>query len=148
MKSQIKALLTLLMVFAALATQARAGAAAPLRKNHPLIGTWQVTLPDGSCREVYHIRADGTSIVTSAQEVAESSFDIADQPDKLGFYKQVDTVVKDNGKQDCSGEVTQVGHVVTSYILFHPSGDMFLMCFERDTKTCIGPFVRVKGRST
>jgi hypothetical protein len=41
-----------------------------------------------------------------------------------------------------------VGHVVTSYILFHPNGDMFLMCFERDTKTCIGPFVRVKGRDT
>lgn len=123
-------------------------ATAPLRHDHPLIGTWRISLPDGSCYETYRIRADGTTLVTSAQEVAESTFDIADQPDKLGFYKEVDTVVRDNGKQDCSGEVTEVGHVVTSYLLFHPSGNMFLMCFERDTKSCIGPFIRVRGSET
>lgn len=143
MKTPKNALLALLAAVA-LHLPAAAGAG-PLRKDHPVIGTWQISLPDGSCHEEYRFRPDGTTLVTSAQEVAESAFDIADQPDKLGFYKQVDTVVKDNGKQDCSGTVTEVGHVVTSYILFHPSGDMFLMCFERDTKTCIGPFVRVKG---
>lgn len=130
------------------AVVAAPAAAAPLRSDHPLIGTWKITLPDGSCSETYRMRSDGTSLVTSAEEVAESSFDIADQPDTLGFYKEVDTVVKDNGKQDCSGEVTKVGHVATSYILFHPGGDMFLMCLDRDTSRCIGPFVRVKGGET
>jgi hypothetical protein len=122
-----------------------APAAAPLRSDHPVIGTWQVALPGGFCSEEYHIRGDGTTLVVSAQEIAESTFNIADQPDDKGYYKQVDTVVKDNGKQDCSGEVTQVGHSVTSYLLFRPDGNVFLMCFERDTSTCIGPFVRVRG---
>ncbi|HEU4844588.1 MAG TPA: hypothetical protein VFT05_10015 [Burkholderiaceae bacterium] len=132
----------------AAALTAAAAQAAPLRHDHPLIGTWQITLADGSCSETYRIRDDGSSLVTSNEEVAESTFDIADQPDALGFYKQVDRVVKDNGKPDCSGEVTEVGHVATSYILFHPSGNMFLMCFERDMHSCIGPFIRVRGNFT
>jgi hypothetical protein len=123
-------------------------AAAPMRNDHPIVGTWDLTVPDSSCHEIYRIHSDGTSIVTSAQEVAQSQFEIADQPDKLGFYKQTDTIVKDNGKQDCSGQVTEVGRAVTSYILFHPSGNMFLMCLERDTQKCIGPFIRMKGAET
>lgn len=130
------------------ATSAGAAGTTPLRADHPLIGTWQITLPDGSCSEVYRIHDDRTSLVTSGTEVAESTFDVADQPDNLGFYKQVDTIVKDNGKPDCMGELTQVGHVVTSYILFHGSGNMFLMCLDRDTHRCIGPFVRVHGSDT
>lgn len=135
-------------IMAAALCACAAAQAAPLRHDHPLIGTWQITLADGSCSETYRIRDDGSSLVTSSEEVAESAFDVADQPDPLGFYKHVDTIVKDNGKPDCSGEVTQVGHVATSYILFHPGGDMFLMCFEHDMHSCIGPFIRVRGSTT
>jgi hypothetical protein len=135
-------------LFALFALAAAGGQAAPMRHDHPLIGTWALTLADGSCSETYRIRDDGSSLVTSNEEVAESTFEIADQPDALGFYKQVDTVVKDNGKPDCSGEVTEVGHVATSYILFHHSGEMFLLCFEHDTRSCIGPFIRVRGSFT
>ncbi|NVD72665.1 hypothetical protein HUX88_19275 [Duganella sp. BJB1802] len=133
----------------AMASMAQAGAAgkAPLRQSHPVIGTWQITIPDGSCSETYRIRADGTTLVFSNEEVAESTFAISDRPDKEGFYKEVDTIVKDNGKRDCLGEVTKVGRAVTSYLLFHPSGDMFLMCVERRTDKCIGPFIRIKGES-
>ena len=67
--------------------------------------------------------------------------------DKDGFYKEVDTIVKDNGKIDCTGEITKPGQAVTNYLQFHPSGDMFLMCVERSLDRCIGPFVRVKGSS-
>jgi hypothetical protein len=129
---------------AALAATAVAHAA-PLRHDHPVIGTWQVTLPDGSCSETYRIRADGSTLVFSNEEVAESIFSISDQPDKDGFYEEVDTIVKDNGKLDCLGDVTEVGRAVTSYLLFHPTGDMFLMCVERRMDKCIGPFIRVKG---
>ncbi len=124
-----------------------AGAAPVLRQSHPVIGTWRITMPDGSCSETYRIRADGTTLVFSNEEVAESTFAISDQPDKQGFYKEVDTIVRDNGKRDCLGDVTEVGRAVTSYLLFHPSGDMFLMCVERRTDKCIGPFVRVKGNA-
>ena len=129
---------------AAACLSARAGAA-QLRHNHPVIGIWRITLPDGSCSETYRIRADGTTLVFSNEEVAESTFTIADQPDKNGFYKEVDTITKDNGKLDCTGEVTKPGRAATNYLRFHPSGDMFLMCVERNLEKCIGPFLRVKG---
>ena len=128
---------------AAVAAAAKPGAA--LRHDHPVIGIWRITLPDGSCSETYRIRADGTTLVFSHEEVAESSFTISDQPDKEGFYKEVDTITKDNGKRECSGEITKPGKPMTNYLQFHPGGDMFLMCAERNLERCIGPFIRVKG---
>lgn len=119
--------------------------AAPLRTDHPIVGTWRFELPDGSCHEMYRIRADGTALITSAAEIAESEFDIDDQPDGDGFYNSNDKIVKDNGKQDCTGEVTKVGHVIQAFIVFHPTNNMFLMCQRRDMASCIGPFVRVRG---
>ena len=119
--------------------------AAPLRADHPFVGIWKITLPDGTCSETYRVRADGSTLVFSNEEVAESTFVIADQPDKQGFYKSVDTLVKDNGKPDCAGQITKPGRSVTNYLLFHPGGDMFLMCVERSMERCIGPFVRVEG---
>jgi hypothetical protein len=137
----------LALMTAMTAAMATAAAAAPLRHDHPVIGIWRITLPDGSCSETYRIRADGTTLVFSNEEVAESSFTITDQPDKDGFYKEVDTIVKDNGKRDCSGEITKPGKPVTSYLKFHPGDDMFLMCAERNTQRCLGPFVRVHGNA-
>jgi hypothetical protein len=135
-------IITALCSSALAATLASAG---PLRADHPLIGTWKVTFPDGTCEETYLVRPNGTTFVTSAEEVAESKFELSDKPSEKGFYKWVDTITKDNGKKDCSGEVTQVGHAVTNYIRLHPSGEMCLLCEKEDIDTCIGPFVRVKG---
>ncbi len=129
----------------AMTLAASLASAAPLRADHPVIGIWRITLPDGSCSETYRIRADGSTLVFSDEEVAESSFTISDQPDKDGFYKEVDTIVKDNGKRDCTGTVTKPGKAVTSYLQFHPNGNMFLMCVERSLERCIGPFIRVRG---
>lgn len=119
--------------------------AAPLRADHPIVGIWCLELAGEGCTETYRIRADGTALVTSAQEVAETAFEIADQPDGQGFYRSVNRIVKDNGKRDCSGHVTQPGQSISTFILFHPSGDQFLMCQRADTRSCIGPLVRVKG---
>jgi hypothetical protein len=127
---------------------AAGSAAAPVRADHPIVGTWRFVLPDGTCQEIYRMRADGTALITSAAEVAETEFSIDDQPDKNGFYKSSDKIVKDNGKLDCSGQVSEVGRSVASFILFHESGDMFLMCLEASMDACLGPFVRVRGRET
>lgn len=122
-----------------------AAGAVPLRTGHPFVGIWKITLPDGSCSETYRVRGDCTTLVFSKEEVAESRFVISDQPDKQGFYKEVDTLVKDNGKPDCTGQITKPGRTSTNYLMFHPDGDMFLMCVERSMERCIGPFVRVAG---
>jgi hypothetical protein len=143
----MRALIVAAMMMVLTAMPAATGAAiAAVRGDHPIIGVWRITLPDGSCSETYRIRADGTTLVFSNQEVAESSFTVADQPDKDGFYKEVDTIVKDNGKPDCSGAITKPGQAITNYLQFHPSGNMFVMCAERSLERCIGPFVRVRGQ--
>jgi hypothetical protein len=115
------------------------------RSGHPLLGIWELRLPNSSCTETYRFRADGTSLVTSRLEVSESEFHVPAEPDAKGFYVLDDRVVKNNGKQDCSGETVKVGGAVRNYLRFHPSGDMFLMCFQETMGSCIGPFRRVVG---
>lgn len=137
-----------LMMLACAVFGAAASSASPVRADHPIVGTWRFVLPDGSCQEIYRMRQDGTALITSASEVAETEFVIDDKPDKNGFYKTSDKIVKDNGKKDCTGQVSEVGHTVASFILFHESGNMFLMCLEASMDACLGPFVRVRGEET
>ncbi|QYF92434.1 hypothetical protein KY495_16985 [Massilia sp. PAMC28688] len=122
--------------------------AAPPSAGHPILGIWRLTLPDGSCSEIYRFRGDGTTLVTSAEEVSESEFSIPAQPSPKGFYKLEDRLVKDNGKKDCAGQVMKVGTRVTHYVHFHPSGSMFVMCVAESLDVCIGPFRRMSGQET
>ena len=115
----------------------------PLRADHPLIGAWRVSV-DG-CAEIYRIDRSGSMRVTSNQQVSTSRIEVSDQPSGKGFYKWVDTVVDDNGKKDCGGNITPVGDVAVNYILMSPKRDRFLMCSEESEQTCLGPFVRVEG---
>jgi hypothetical protein len=117
----------------------------PIAKDHPIVGGWTYTVPDGSCTESYHFLSDGTSVVTSGDEIAESVFEIAAKPDADGFYKWSDELVKDNGKKDCAGEVTAVGKRVTSYILFSPGGDELIICAQQSLDACFGPLERTQG---
>lgn len=120
--------------------------AAPPAADHPILGIWRLTLPDGSCSEIYRFRGDGTTLVTSAEEVSESEFTIPAQPSAKGFYKLEDKLVKDNGKKDCAGQVMKVGARVTHYVHFHPSGSAFVMCVAESLEACIGPFRRLSGQ--
>ena len=122
--------------------------AAPPAPSHPVLGIWKLTLPDGSCSEIYRFRGDGTTLVTSAEEISESEFTIHPEPSARGFYKLEDTVVKDNGKQDCLGAITAIGSKSRHFLLFHPSGAMFLMCASESLDACIGPFRRLQGQET
>lgn len=133
------------LILLALAGHA-AHAAGPLpRANHPLLGIWRLELPQIGCYETYHFRADGTSLVTSADEVSESEYQVMDKPSAQGFYRLEDHIIKDNGKKDCAGEITKPGAKAVNYLRFHPSNSLFLMCADESMKTCIGPFERVEG---
>lgn len=122
--------------------------AAPPPATHPILGIWVLTLPDGSCSEIYRFRGDGTSLVTSNEEISESEFNIPAQPSAKGFYRLDDKVIKDNGKQDCTGSVTKIGSKVTHFVQFHPSGALFVMCMAESLDACIGPFRRMHGQET
>lgn len=130
----------------ALAAAAASSAAAPLPQEHPLLGVWQFTLPDGHCTETYLFKANGTSFVTSAEEVAETRYEVSAEPSDKGFYKLVDTVTQDNGKKDCSGSITAVGSHSTNFLWFDPSGELFVMCREESLDACFGPLVRVPSQ--
>jgi len=116
----------------------------PLRADHPLIGTWTWEVPDAKCSELYRIRKDGTALITSGDEVAETTFTISAKPSAKGFYKWVDRVAKDNGKKDCAGETMRVGQELTNYVNIHPSGQALLLCEREDINTCVGPLTRQK----
>ncbi|MFC4931032.1 hypothetical protein [Massilia sp. GCM10023247] len=113
--------------------------------NHPILGIWRLSLPDLGCSETYRFRGDGTTLVTSAEEVSESEYSIPDKPSAKGFYKLEDRIVKDNGKKDCSGAIMKVGTRATNFVRFHPSGTLFLMCSDETMQACIGPFERIEG---
>lgn len=133
-----------LLILATLLCASAAYAGTPLSANHPLLGTWMLRIPGKNCQEIYQVRGDGTTLVTSAAEVAQSEFTVSEKPSAKGFYKWVDKVVKDNGGKDCSGNISKPGHEVTLYLRFHPSGNLFLLCEKEDLNTCFGPFVRQK----
>ena len=121
------------------------GAQAAPPADHPILGIWKLSLPDLGCSETYRFRGDGTTLVTSAEEVSESEYLIPDKPSAKGFYRLDDRIVKDNGKKDCSGAIMKVGTQATNFIRFHPSGSLFLMCRDETMEACIGPFQRVEG---
>jgi hypothetical protein len=131
-----------LIGLALLGAAVQQAAAAP-SASHPLLGIWVLSLPELGCAETYHFRGDGTTIVKSAGEISESEFTVSEKPSAKGFYKLEDRIVKDNGKQDCTGTVTRIGTRATNYIRFHPSGARFVMCRDESMQACIGPFERM-----
>ena len=105
----------------------------------------ELTTRDGQCVETWRIDRSGTGLVTSAEEVAETRFTVTDQPSSRGYYKWVDTVVKDNGKKDCGGNITKPPRTATNFILMNPDATRFIVCAAEDGKQCFGPFVKVEG---
>jgi hypothetical protein len=130
------------MLAASLATAAPPRAP---KTDHPFLGTWAFVVPGTNCQETYYIRPNGTTLVTSGDEVIESVYEVDDEAGAKGFFKFTDQVVKGNGRKDCSGEVTPVGQKTTNYLRFNPSGDVLIMCRDESMNACFGPMRRVKG---
>lgn len=136
-------LVALLLAFLAIAP----AHAAEIAFDHPFIGTWRLTLAQLDCTEHYAFLRDGTSHVSSADEISESQFEISAKPSAKGYYLWTDKVVRNNGGKDCSGRVTAPGKSVTQYVLFHHSRNIFFICRQERRDTCFGPFIRQRGTS-
>jgi hypothetical protein len=113
-------------------------------KESKIIGKWKLTLPNTACTEIYNFRADGTTSVNSGEEYGESVYRISSFPTAKGFYILNDKVTKTNGGKSCSGSTIPIGHEVTMYISFHPSGNMFIICESESFDACMGPLERIK----
>jgi hypothetical protein len=112
---------------------------------HPLVGTWTWSLFGGSCTETWQYRGNRTMLGTSGQEVAEKTYEVTPLPDTGGFYKLVETVVRQNDKKDCSGALLEgPGEQSTRFIQFSPQRDKLLVCENASLKACFGPLTRVQ----
>lgn len=118
----------------------------PVIPEHPIVGVWEFTARGAPCTETYLFKANGTALVTSGEEVAETRYEISPRAGAGGFFKMMDVVTRDNGKKDCGGSITEVGRKATYFIHFHHSGDLLLMCEQESLDTCIGPMVRVPAQ--
>lgn len=134
----------LLLVTSLLASAPWLHAAGPATAfGHPIVGTWSWVTFGGSCTETWQFRHNRTLLSTSGQEVAEKKYEIAVTPDAAGFYKLVETVVRQNDKTDCSGAMLEgPGEQSTRYIQFSPQGDKLLVCQTAALSSCFGPLKR------
>lgn len=114
----------------------------PVKHDHPIIGKWSITLPNG-CSETYEFHPNDTTDITSGSEVAQSRFTISNKLEKDGFYHMRDETTKNNGGTDCGGSNTPVGDVANLFVYIQPSGDEMYFCFEPSTQKCFGPLRRV-----
>lgn len=114
----------------------------PLASDHPLVGTWRIELPSMNCFEEYTLRSNGTKSSVSAQERNESVFELSSEPSAQGFYRWADKITKGNGKPDCSGAITEVGHVAVNFVRLHASGKRFLLCESEALSSCYAEFHR------
>ena len=127
-----------------LAGRAPAEPPSPPAPQHPLIGTWQLSLPGTKCIETYEYRADGSAHTLSAEEQTDTQYTVSATPDAKGIYVLTETILRSNGKRDCSGQLTPVGRAVRLYLA--PLRGGFLMCFDAALQGCVGPMTRVPAR--
>jgi len=117
-------------------------ASTDIRTDHPIIGTWTLTLPN-NCSEVFTFKPDGTTRVTSNEEVTASHYEITDQPNADDFYALTDTTTETNGKKDCRGSTMTIGETNTVYVRFNRPSDEMLVCYDLPYERCFGPMRRL-----
>lgn len=111
--------------------------------GHPLISTWTWALFGSSSTETCQYRSNRTLLGTSGKEVTEKSYQVSAMPDAQGFYKAVDTVLRQNDKKGCSGALLEgPGEQSTRFIQFSPARDKLLMCQGASLAACFGPLTR------
>jgi hypothetical protein len=137
-------------LFCGLAQAQAAGPAPPAAKpaaataQHPLVGTWNWTLPGKTCTETWQYRADGRRLGTSGEEVTQGDYQVPAKPTTTGFYPLTETVTNSNGKRDCSGDLHADGdESVLRFIQFSPRQDQFIVCKAASLEACFGPLKRV-----
>lgn len=136
--------LTLLLAASSLAVAAPEADYRALGEAHPLVGKWRWIRAANSCTEVYDYRIDGTLYVTSGDEKTDNSFSIVRTPDANGFYETQFKIVKDYGGKDCAeSETDDSGAAFTAYVVFDPTGSMYLSCQKPNVDACFGPLRRI-----
>jgi hypothetical protein len=124
---------------------AHAATKSPTPSANPILGAWTWTREANNCVETYTYHADGTEQVTSGDEKSDSVYQISSSPSAQGFYKLTDKVLKDYGGKDCADDASDsTGQESSVFVVFHPEGDMYLVCQTESMDNCFGPLKRIK----
>ncbi len=136
------ALAGIALCFASFTPPASAADATPI---HPIVGTWNWQLYGGKCLETLQYRADGVMLSTSGDAVTEWRYTLGTALSARGFYKLMETSVRQNGKKDCSGDVVdETGTEAEKFIQLSPAKDRLLVCKTESLTACYGPLQRVQ----
>ena len=136
------ALAGIALYFSSFTPPASASDAAP---THPIVGTWNWQLFGGKCLETLQYRADGVMLSTSGDAVTEWRYTLGAALGAKGFYKVIETSVRQNGKKDCSGDVVdEAGTEAEKIIQLSPAKDRLLICKTESLTACYGPLQRVQ----
>lgn len=112
---------------------------------NPLLGTWEWVNIKNSCREVYIFGTEGSSHITSGDEISLASYTISDQPDANSYYAVTLNIIEDKGGVDCGESLeNNTGESYQKFVQFHPSGNLYISCDQPDTTSCVGPFKRLQ----
>lgn len=112
--------------------------------DNPLLGTWEWVNIKNSCREVYIFGTEGSSHITSGDETSTAHYQIADRPDSHGYYAVTLSILEDHGGMDCGESVeNNSGERYQKYLMFHPTGNLYVSCDTPDPSSCVGPFKRL-----
>lgn len=114
------------------------------RTDHPtqasaLVGRWAWTSNDGKCAETHEYAADGSAVISSADERMEKAYALLQVEGPPGMYALLSTSVRSNGKPDCQNNVSEL-HVSTySYLAFDTDGSYFTCTSTQlSPSTCYG----------
>jgi hypothetical protein len=124
---------------------APAASVTPAIPAHPLVGTWSWPVFGGQCVETLQYRGSGSLLSTSGEAVTEWSYKTTPQASEKGFFKVVETSVRQNGKKDCSGDsIDQDGEIAIRYIQLSPNGKRLIVCKTEALSACFGPLDRIE----
>lgn len=111
--------------------------------DNPLLGSWSYTYPDNGCIETYQFLSDGIRLSKSNLERVKAKYDLQSLSKEKNLYLLTDTVLEDNAEQDCAGSTSDMTNdKVELYLTIKENPKSFTFCIDKDSKTCVGPFIK------
>ena len=109
-----------------------------------IVGKWTWTRAQNDCTEVYDYRADGNLYVQSGAEKTESTYSIAPEADRHGYFAMTLRIVNDFGGKDCADSAEDsAGQENTVQIKFDAAGGSHVVCRDPNSDACFGPLRRL-----
>lgn len=109
----------------------------------PLVGTWRLQTPDGSCRELHVYEREGITKIESGEERLTRAFALlkSDQDGELAFLS---TSVSTNGKPDCGGGSSSEVGTTQIEALKQIDSRTFELCDISDRSKCGATLIKVE----